>query len=1395
MTDITKPNMSILIHTANNAMIEDALRTLNTVIIAAKTSETLVEDALASSARLVIIDDVALCRSIRKYLIIPIMLIHDDIDAAILAGADDCVRAHANLIRLRVQLMLAPYRYDEITSDLVDNLDNTISQELESILDSVADIIVIANKDGSYKHHTLDDDRLISDAKQDTYVSVKSYAIPTAIAMQVSSMVQLALKVNSLQEKEYTLLQNNETLSYKITVSPMSLTDCLVVIKDISQKRRIESILKRSEKNYQRLFENATDAIFTIDVMSGKILQANPQASLMLGYSNHELLLMEIDAIESDTIEIQDIQHSIDDLNNTDKLIVETQYKHRSGYLIDVEISSRVILQNKQLILISFVRDISEHKQALNEAQQQRNLAQALLTTANAMNEAPELDTVLDTILRNVAQIIPCDSANIMQIIDRNTHIMKHQGYDKGGFKDEVIADIVLPLDQASNLDWIVTHKKPLRVDDTQDSPHFNWVDTTTSMYINSLLTAPIIIDGVVQGFINLDSTAYRNFTVEQESQLMAFANQAAIAIQRANMITELQQYTDTLEKRVSERTEELLAANADLEHIQDQMAQERNLLRLIIDTIPDAIYVKDIEQRFIIANRATYENMSGITQEDDLLGKTDVELYPEVGQHLLSEEREIIRSGQAQLSKSVVYHNADGSIAHLLVSKVPLKDATGTITGLIGVNHDMTQLRQAEARLEQVINSARCLLWSAIVTQDTSKTDAFVWEYRIVNEEAAAGFLPLYQEDMPYKDAWINAISENNKADRMMLFIDAIQNNKKHYRTEYPLDLPNKTHYWLNEDVLIEVVDEGIWNIIGVCTDITMRKLIEEQLQDINNLLELRVASRTLELSQVNEDLVSQIAEREKAQASERQQRMIADALRDGIAKLATTTELEDMFDHLLSLMQSVIPHDAATIMLIEGEAVIINHALGFDTPTLGLQFQITNMPDIQYVQATKQVHIINDKDQYQHWQEQNATLWVKSVMAIPIIIDNHVAGIINLYSKERNHFSDQQVEWLFSFGEQVGLAILNARYTTELEKMVNQRTSELQFEQGQLKAILNGVTDGVIYSDMKRRPQYINQALTDITGFSEDEWLDGQAQSQINALDISEFDGMWRRIITWLETNTVWTGETELTRKDGSTFDAGLARTTVKNQLGETVGVVTVVRDISDEKRLAEQKARFITKAAHELRTPIANLKTRLFLMKRRPDKFDEHMAIAESVVNLMQNLVEHMFDLSRFERGMMEMTFEAFNLQDFLQEVIQYQAPHAERLNVVLKLELPEQSIIIDADPYRLTQVITNLIGNALKHTRHDSNVIIQVASDDDRVLIDVIDHGAGIAKEHLEKLFQPFYQASDDQTGVGLGLAIVQEIVKAHGGDISVESEIDTGTTFHIQLPLVQKTPDA
>src|SRR5690606_908112 len=121
------------------------------------------------------------------------------------------------------------------------------------------------------------------------------------------------------------------------------------------------------------------------------------------------------------------------------------------------------------------------------------------------------------------------------------------------------------------------------------------------------------------------------NFSKEQEIQLMAFANQAAIAMQQASLLEKLRGYTDQLEKRVSERTQELLNTNSELEQAQRQLADERNLLRLIIDTIPDAIYVKDKQRKFVIANKATVQNLQGIEDEADLIGKTDAELYPEI--------------------------------------------------------------------------------------------------------------------------------------------------------------------------------------------------------------------------------------------------------------------------------------------------------------------------------------------------------------------------------------------------------------------------------------------------------------------------------------------------------------------------------------------------------------------------------------------------------------------------------------------------------------------------------------------------------------------------------------------------------------------------------------------
>jgi PAS domain S-box-containing protein len=416
-----------------------------------------------------------------------------------------------------------------------------------------------------------------------------------------------------------------------------------------------------------------------------------------------------------------------------------------------------------------------------------------------------------------------------------------------------------------------------------------------------------------------------------------------------------------------------------------------------------------------------------------------------------------------------------------------------------------------------------------------------------------------------------------------------------------------------------------------------------------------------------------------------------------------------------------------------------------------------------------------------------------------VPIVLENDIIGFLNLDSGTPHTFTQQHSEWLRVFAQQAGTAIRNARmveeiseYATTLELHVLERTLELENEQAQLDAILNAMRDGVIYQvgGLANTPRYVNRALTQITGFSQDEWLDGTAQRHINTRIGADMSEIQRRVDKMFAYQHYWEDELELPRKDGTTFDTRLTRTEVLNNDGERLGIVTVLRDISQAKALEEQKARFIASASHELRTPIANMKTRLFLMKRRPERFPEHIEVAESVVNLMQQLVEDMFDLARFERGVISLEREDVVLQEIIRQVVSYLEPEAERQQIELRIDTPPHPLHVQADPYRLLQVVINLMKNALNYTPVEGVVNIQLTIEGDEALITVMDNGPGIDEKMLSHLFEPFFRLSEDNKGAGLGLSIAQEIVKSHGGSISVESTVGVGSRFTVHLPLHQ-----
>uniref|UniRef100_A9AA11 histidine kinase n=1 Tax=Methanococcus maripaludis (strain C6 / ATCC BAA-1332) TaxID=444158 RepID=A9AA11_METM6 len=228
---------------------------------------------------------------------------------------------------------------------------------------------------------------------------------------------------------------------------------------------------------------------------------------------------------------------------------------------------------------------------------------------------------------------------------------------------------------------------------------------------------------------------------------------------------------------------------------------------------------------------------------------------------------------------------------------------------------------------------------------------------------------------------------------------------------------------------------------------------------------------------------------------------------------------------------------------------------------------------------------------------------------------------------------------------------------------------------------------------------------------------------------------------------------------------------------------------------KELDNLKSELIAIVSHELRTPLTSIKGYVELvldgtMGAINDSQKKCLQVADDNIVRLRRLIESMLDLSKIERGELEMYREKVNLKGIVCDVIEYLQPIATEKNIKLKKEIEE--IAIDADKDRITQVLTNLIENAIKFSPANESIMISADLEDEHVHLRVTDHGAGIPKKDMEKVFNRFYQVDSStkrkKGGSGLGLAVCKSIVEAHKGSIWVESELGKGSTFHIILPL-------
>jgi two-component system phosphate regulon sensor histidine kinase PhoR len=250
------------------------------------------------------------------------------------------------------------------------------------------------------------------------------------------------------------------------------------------------------------------------------------------------------------------------------------------------------------------------------------------------------------------------------------------------------------------------------------------------------------------------------------------------------------------------------------------------------------------------------------------------------------------------------------------------------------------------------------------------------------------------------------------------------------------------------------------------------------------------------------------------------------------------------------------------------------------------------------------------------------------------------------------------------------------------------------------------------------------------------------------------------------------------------------------VRNDIGEIMGSVTVLQDISHLKELDKMKSEFIAMVTHELRAPIAAVEQQLTVILNKmagevTEKQEQLLSRAKQRTRGLLDLIKDLLDLSKIEAGKMVQYKEPLSLQGVIQRVVDLMRAEAENKKIDLQFSAPSKISLIHADRNSMEGIFTNLISNAIKYTPEGGKVWVHLGEEGGFVKANVSDTGIGIKREDLPRIFDKFYRVKNTETrqivGTGLGLSIVKSIVDAHLGSITVESEEGGGTTFTVSLP--------
>ena len=352
-------------------------------------------------------------------------------------------------------------------------------------------------------------------------------------------------------------------------------------------------------------------------------------------------------------------------------------------------------------------------------------------------------------------------------------------------------------------------------------------------------------------------------------------------------------------------------------------------------------------------------------------------------------------------------------------------------------------------------------------------------------------------------------------------------------------------------------------------------------------------------------------------------------------------------------------------------------------------------------------------------------------------------------------------------------------------------------------LRVIVDAAPLLISYVDVELRYRLVNLTY--------EEWF-RTPRAEIHGRQVREVlgDEAWEVVRPWMERalrGEQVRYEREIPYRDGGPRWVQVTYIPHRDVQGEVQGFVTLVMDLSESKRGEAERTRLLEEArsanrakdeflamlGHELRNPLAPIITALQVMKLRSDVFAPERELIERQARHLVQLVDDLLDVSRIARGKLELKRERVELSSVVGRAVEIASPAFEQQRHRLEVDVPTAGLLVDGDPMRLAQVFSNLLTNAAKFTPPGGRVWVEARREADEVVVAVRDEGVGIEPELLPRVFDLFVQGRQTtdraRGGLGLGLALVKNLVALHGGQVSARSEgSGHGTELVVRLPL-------